>query len=235
MRLMPSSRARLSTRRASSGSEGSPQMPSPVIRIAPKPMRFTSRSPPIENVPAAAAFGRMSCSVMSCSFSLSLLAHQALLGLASLDDTLRACLRPSPLQLPVLHQPCTPRAKDGVQAQVARGLEGDERGEDREQHGNQGYRAQTCPGKHKRHRQARDRNPRADKGRNDAPHRYALDNARAAQVHCGTTAQSPPRFANQPVVYYLAKLIDLRWRTRMRKTSSGNSFTISTPLAREGR
>ena len=35
----------------------------------------------------------------------------------------------------------------GVRAQVARGLEGDKRGEDREQHGNEGYLAQTCPGK----------------------------------------------------------------------------------------
>src|SRR5215204_4298308 len=232
---MPSSRVRLSTWRASSGSRGSPQMPSPVIRIAPKPMRFTSRSPPIENVPAAAASGRMFCSVMFCSFLFSLFAHQALLELASLDDTLRACLRPSPLQLPVLHQPRPLGRRMGVRAHVARGLEGDERGEDREQHGNEGYLAQTCPGKNKRHQQARDRNPRADNGRNDAPRRYALDNARAAQVHRGTTAQRPLCFANQPVVYYLAKLIDLRSRTRMRTASSGNYSTSWTPLAREGR
>src|SRR5215207_2558775 len=74
MRLMPSSIARLSTALASSGSSGSPQMPSPVIRMAPKPMRITLRSPPRLNVPADAAFGLVSWSVMwlflSCSFLL---------------------------------------------------------------------------------------------------------------------------------------------------------------------
>ena len=37
MKLMPSSRVRRSTRIASSWSAGGPQMPGPVIRIAPKP------------------------------------------------------------------------------------------------------------------------------------------------------------------------------------------------------
>src|SRR5215208_3846245 len=40
MKFTPSSTARLSTALASSGSSGSPQMPSPVKRIAPKPMRL---------------------------------------------------------------------------------------------------------------------------------------------------------------------------------------------------
>src|ERR1700721_1083634 len=36
---------------------GSPQIPEPVIRIAPKPRRLTVRSPPTSMVPAAAAVG----------------------------------------------------------------------------------------------------------------------------------------------------------------------------------
>src|SRR5918994_763258 len=47
---MPSSTTRRRTRSASSGSSGEPQMPRPVIRIAPKPRRWTSRSPPMVNV-----------------------------------------------------------------------------------------------------------------------------------------------------------------------------------------
>jgi hypothetical protein len=43
--------ARRSTRIASSGSLGGPQMPGPVIRIAPQPSRTTGVSPPILNVP----------------------------------------------------------------------------------------------------------------------------------------------------------------------------------------
>ena len=48
---------------ASSGSSGGPQMPSPVMRIAPNPRRPTSRSPPIVKVSMPgfyppAAFGR---------------------------------------------------------------------------------------------------------------------------------------------------------------------------------
>src|SRR5437762_1727730 len=50
MRFAPSSTARFRTRFASSRSFGQPQMPSPVIRIAPNPSRFTVRSPPILNV-----------------------------------------------------------------------------------------------------------------------------------------------------------------------------------------
>src|SRR5438105_10001 len=46
MRLTPSSTARLRTLRALPRSAGQPQMPSPVIRIAPKPSRSTGRSPP---------------------------------------------------------------------------------------------------------------------------------------------------------------------------------------------
>jgi len=46
-----SSTARCNTRIASGRLEGSPQIPSPVIRIAPNPRRFTRRSPPIENSP----------------------------------------------------------------------------------------------------------------------------------------------------------------------------------------
>ncbi len=55
MKSTPSSTARRSTRRASSGSAGSPQIPGPVIRMAPYPMRVTSRSSPRVKVPLAAA------------------------------------------------------------------------------------------------------------------------------------------------------------------------------------
>src|SRR5713226_113279 len=55
MKLMPSSRTRRSTRLHSSRSAGSPQIPSPVMRIAPKPKRLTGRSPPMSMVPASAA------------------------------------------------------------------------------------------------------------------------------------------------------------------------------------
>src|SRR4051794_31776899 len=53
MRSTPRSTALRSTRLASSRSGGSPQIPLPVIRIAPNPSRWTSRSPPIVNVPLA--------------------------------------------------------------------------------------------------------------------------------------------------------------------------------------
>src|SRR5678815_975423 len=55
MRFTPSSTARRSTRCALARSGGSPQMPWPVSRIAPKPIRRTTRSPPSVIEPAAAA------------------------------------------------------------------------------------------------------------------------------------------------------------------------------------
>jgi hypothetical protein len=55
MKLTPSSTTRRSVAVACPSSGGSPQMPLPVIRIAPKPIRRTTRSPPISMVPAAAA------------------------------------------------------------------------------------------------------------------------------------------------------------------------------------
>src|SRR5690242_12141635 len=57
MKLTPSSTARRSAAWACSRSGGGPQMPCPVIRIAPKPRRFTVRSPPMSIVPAADASG----------------------------------------------------------------------------------------------------------------------------------------------------------------------------------
>src|SRR6266446_1705299 len=57
MKLTLSSIARRSAAFASSRFGGSPQIPSPVIRIAPKPRRFTVRSPPMLIVPAADASG----------------------------------------------------------------------------------------------------------------------------------------------------------------------------------
>src|SRR5580658_1674219 len=55
MKLTPNSTARRSTARATSRSAGSPQMPFPVIRMAPKPSRLTVRSPPTSMVPAPPA------------------------------------------------------------------------------------------------------------------------------------------------------------------------------------
>src|SRR5262249_19294519 len=55
MNVTSNSTARLSAAFAVSRSGGSPQMPGPVIRIAPKPSRLTVRSPPTSMVPAFAA------------------------------------------------------------------------------------------------------------------------------------------------------------------------------------
>src|ERR1700733_10097277 len=53
IKFTPSSSARRNTLRASSRSLGSPQMPGPVIRMAPYPSRLTLRSPPNSNVVVA--------------------------------------------------------------------------------------------------------------------------------------------------------------------------------------
>src|SRR5215470_17177764 len=58
MKLTPSSIARRSDAIAWSRFAGGPQMPWPVIRIAPNPSRFTVRSPPMLIIPAAEASGR---------------------------------------------------------------------------------------------------------------------------------------------------------------------------------
>src|SRR5258705_6703464 len=55
MKLTPSSTVRRSTALASSRLAGSPQIPSPVTRMAPNPRRLTVRSPPTAVVPAAPA------------------------------------------------------------------------------------------------------------------------------------------------------------------------------------
>src|SRR3954453_10322744 len=65
MKFTPSSTARCSTRLHSSGSSGSPQTPSPVSRMAPKPSRWTVSSPPMSKLPAAAAIGSCVVSLMS--------------------------------------------------------------------------------------------------------------------------------------------------------------------------
>src|SRR5437773_10803182 len=64
---MPSSSARRRTRLHSSRSSGSPQMPAPVIRMAPKPKRFTVKSPPRSIVPASAALMVVVRSAMASS------------------------------------------------------------------------------------------------------------------------------------------------------------------------
>src|SRR6266536_4134094 len=80
MKLMPSSTTRRSVAMAWSRLGGSPQMPRPVTRMAPKPSRLTVRSPPTSMVPAAAAVG--------CAFTRYLL----VLG-ASLSCVRQACGR----------------------------------------------------------------------------------------------------------------------------------------------
>src|SRR6202035_4642746 len=57
MKLTPRSTARRRTAMHVSRSAGGPQMPSPVIRMAPKPMRRTVRSPPTPMVPDPSAGG----------------------------------------------------------------------------------------------------------------------------------------------------------------------------------
>src|SRR5579864_8427725 len=57
MKLTPSSTVLRSVAMAWSRLGGSPQIPDPVIRMAPKPSRLTVRSPPTSMVPAAAAVG----------------------------------------------------------------------------------------------------------------------------------------------------------------------------------
>src|SRR5919204_4324513 len=56
MKLIASSTARRRTALAPWGSAGGPQIPGPVIRIAPNPRRRTSSSPPSSKVPAADAW-----------------------------------------------------------------------------------------------------------------------------------------------------------------------------------
>ena len=55
MKSTPRSAARRSTRIASPRSAGSPQMPEPVICMAPYPRRATATLPPIANTPLANA------------------------------------------------------------------------------------------------------------------------------------------------------------------------------------
>src|SRR5712672_672264 len=57
IKLTPSSTARQRTATAAKGSLGGPQIPSPVIRMAPKPRRLTVSSPPSERVPLETASG----------------------------------------------------------------------------------------------------------------------------------------------------------------------------------
>src|SRR5580692_9046373 len=57
MKLTPSSTTRRRVAMACALFGGSPQIPGPVIRMAPNPSLFTVRSPPMSIVPAAAAVG----------------------------------------------------------------------------------------------------------------------------------------------------------------------------------
>ena len=72
MKLTPNSTLRRSTRTAESGSLGGPQIPSPVMRMAPKPRRRTFNSPPSAKVPLRPAGGPSAfpaCSFISISRS----------------------------------------------------------------------------------------------------------------------------------------------------------------------
>src|ERR1700722_12197106 len=82
MKLVPSCTARRRTANASFASRGSPQMPSPVMRIAPKPMRLTCKSPPINSVPAAAAGALGSTTTAAAPAEPAALAHGAFTPLA---------------------------------------------------------------------------------------------------------------------------------------------------------
>src|ERR1700685_602846 len=55
MKLMPSPGSLRSTRSASSRSFGGPQIPGPVMRMAPNPRRLISISPPMRKVPGRGA------------------------------------------------------------------------------------------------------------------------------------------------------------------------------------
>src|SRR5487761_1238727 len=86
MKLTPSSTARRSVALAFSRSGGSPQMPWPVIRIAPNPSRLTVMSPPTSMVPASAALG---VPFMPYLPSLLLQASQASRGTRRRDSPMR--------------------------------------------------------------------------------------------------------------------------------------------------
>src|ERR1700728_180004 len=72
MKLTSRATAWLSVALARSRSGGSPQMPWPVIRMAPKPSRLTVRSPPMPIVPAVVAVG---CALMEDPLSNRLLVY----------------------------------------------------------------------------------------------------------------------------------------------------------------
>ena len=79
MKLTSSSTARRNVAKAAARSLGGPQMPSPVIRIAPNPSRLTVSSPPNVMVPAALA---VTCRVLlngashEIEFVSTILAHR---------------------------------------------------------------------------------------------------------------------------------------------------------------
>src|SRR5215813_671112 len=68
MKFIPNSIALLKTRIASARFGGSPQIPDPVMRIAPNPSRVTRRSLPITNLPALSLRRGVRCFKVSCFF-----------------------------------------------------------------------------------------------------------------------------------------------------------------------
>ncbi len=71
MKLIPSSTTRRSTALATSRSGGSPQIPLPVMRMAPNPMRLTVRSPPTSIVPDSCCRCRLAAHVITGRSSAS--------------------------------------------------------------------------------------------------------------------------------------------------------------------
>ncbi len=100
IRFTPSSMARLRTARAPSGSAGSPQTPLPVIRFAPKPRRFTVRSPPTAKVSMAAPLCPVPRSIKARSlYCLTILRVCPLLYTPGLDPPILNALSTRALQV----------------------------------------------------------------------------------------------------------------------------------------
>src|SRR5258708_20833788 len=97
MKLIPRPPRRSMVRLHSAGSSGGPQIPFPVRRIAPKPSRWTSRSPPILKDPLCTAFAWLIVSPR----------HQGVVGDRPIDAAAVVATRLYQRQAPA-HQPAPP-------------------------------------------------------------------------------------------------------------------------------
>src|SRR6266850_5155601 len=111
MKLTPSSVARRRTASAEAGSLGGPQIPSPVIRMAPKPRRRTVSSPPNETVPLEAASGLAILSFIFvppkysfCDMTLSVI--RSLFQLVVMTILVEASAMPTRLRRMSAYSPC---------------------------------------------------------------------------------------------------------------------------------